>query len=111
LPSATPFHIWLEQHGYSKQEFAEMVRRGIAPRVIRPPGKRKGFITEADDKAWVEKMAAYTESEAGRREAERRIEIARAGGRASIKSRKHYQSAENRAARRAARAKKVKVSG
>jgi hypothetical protein len=56
-------------------------------------------------------MTAYTESEAGRREAERRIEIARAGGRASIKSRKHYQSAENRAARRAARAKKVKVSG
>ena len=102
----TPFHIWLEQHGYSKQDFADLKRRKIAPRVIRPPGKRKGFITEADDKAWVEKMIAYNESEAGRREAERRIEIARAGGRASIKSKNHYQSAENRAARRAARAKK-----
>jgi hypothetical protein len=104
---AIPFHVWLQQHGYSKQEFADMERRGIAPRVIRPPGKRKGFITEADDKAWEEKMIAYTESEAGRREAERRVEIARAAGRASAKSRKHYQSAENRAARRAARTSAV----
>jgi len=63
-----------------------------------------GLSNTADDKAWVEKMVAYTESEAGRREAERRIEIARAGGRASIKSRKHYQSAENRAARARAKA-------
>jgi hypothetical protein len=79
---------WCARHQVSETKYHSLRKQGLGPREL-VLGVRSIRITEKADAEWQQMMAEHAASRAGRRERQRQLELARAGGRAAVASPKH----------------------
>ncbi len=80
----------------SRAAYYDLRKRGLGPDEFQIPGTRIKRITPEAHAAWRERMTELAKSEAGRLEAERRRELAKAAGEKAAASPKHVTKARAR---------------
>jgi hypothetical protein len=73
----------------STATFYDLKRRGLAPRIVNPPGTNWQRITAAERRAWHERMYKLGQKEEAKREAERRAALASRAGKLAAQSPLH----------------------